>query len=213
MSATNPWAVAKTKSSGDGGGFEKAPPGNHLAVLVGIVDMGRQWSDGYQGAPGKFQRKAYFAWELVATPAAGGRNHVIGTDLTFSLNEKAKLCKWIESRRGVTIREGEPFDILSELGQPCLLNVVLKGEYPKVDGVAGLPKGIPVPAPQNTPFAWNLSEFVEGSPIVLPSWLPYYYGRPLAEQIAECEELKGKVPAGPQRPAAAATTSADPIPF
>src|SRR5687768_1016144 len=121
------WSMTANKG---GGGSVKAPAGNHRAVLVGIFDMGRQWQDGFQGAEGKWQHRAYFVWELVDEPIAGtAKNHVIGIDLTLSLNEKAKLRKWIEARTGKAIPDGTPFDPTTELGQPCMLNVVMKGDY------------------------------------------------------------------------------------
>lgn len=185
------WTQTAKKGGGDQG-FEKPPAGNHLAVLVAIVDMGTQTVSGFQGAPDKDQHRAYFVWELVACKTSSGvANHVIGIDLNLSLNEKAKLRKWIEARTGKVIPDGADYNVLSELGQPCLLNVVMKGEYPKVEGVAGVPAGIPVPAAQLKPFAWSLDDYRKTNTIDLPHWLPYFYGNPIADAIRGCKELKG----------------------
>lgn len=188
-------AWSMTAGKGQGGGTEKAPPGNHVAVLVGIFDMGRQWQEPFdKSKEGYYQHRAYFVWELVNEQIAGttGKNHVIGIDLTLSLNEKAKLRKWVEARTGRVIPDGSAFDPTTELGQPCMLNVVEKNGYPKVEGVAAVPKGTTVPGPTYTPVAVLLSEFEAGTPI--PDWCPWLYGSPLADHINACEEIGGDRP-------------------
>ncbi len=205
-----------TPSKGGSGGAVKAPAGNHLAVLVGIFDMGHQ-EDDFDPNKVRWQHRAYFVWELVGEPIAGtNKNHVIGIDLTLSLNEKAKLRKWIEARTGKPIPDGVPFDPTSELGQACFLNVIEKNGYPKVDGVAAVPKGIPVPKSSYAPVAVTLSEFKAGTAI--PDWCPWLYGNELAEHIKASRELGGAKPrpkkAGAVAPAGDATdNSDDPIPF
>lgn len=196
-----------TKSGGGGeGGFAKAPPGNHPAVLVAIVDMGTQLQDGYQGAPSKWMKRAFFVWELVHERVEGtkDRNHLIGFDLTVSLNEKAKLRKFIEARSNTLIPEGADYDITQELGKPCLLNVIMKGSYPKVDGVSALPKGMTCPAPQNKPYLWTLDkDYKAAGKIELPDWIPWLYGKPLRDHISGCKEIVGTgSTAAPNGPAA-----------
>ena len=177
-------------SKGAGEGIAKAPAGNHPAVLVAIVDMGTQKSD-FQGQE-KWQRRAFFVWELVNENVAGfkDKHHVIAIDLTLSLNEKAKLRKWIEARTGKPLPDGADFDAADELGKPCLLNVIEKGGYPKIDAMTAFPKGFPIPTPQQQPFSWSLDTYqANGGQINLPDWLPWFYGRPLAETIKECKEI------------------------
>lgn len=194
------WAMKASKSNGEGG-FEKAPPGNHPARLVAMIDLGTHWQDGYQGAAGKHQHRLYFVYELVTKKMSGkvDTNHVIAIDLTLSMNEKAKMRKWVESRLGRKLADNEVYDIADELGQPVLLNVQMKGEYPKIEGVGAVPDGFQVPDPQNKPVAWQLGD----DPAALPSWLPYLYGRAIPDVIADSEEMKnGDYPppgvAGPQ---------------
>lgn len=196
----------KASKGGEGGQFEKPPAGNHPAALVAIVDMGTQKQE-YQGEV-KWQRRAFLVWELTQEVMSGStQKHVIGIDLTLSLTDKSKLRKWIEARSGKPIPDGGEYDITSELGQPCLLNVVEKNGYPKIDGVSAMPRGIPVTAPSRKPFAWSLEEYQEGTPIVLPDWIPWLYGRPLADWIAECKELTN---GGESRPRANVTPPSKP---
>src|SRR5262245_53647672 len=111
------------KPSKGGDGFEKAPPGNHPAILVGVIDMGHQRTE-YAGKE-KWQRRAFFIWELTNEKMSGtkDRNHLIGIDLTISLSEKAKLRQWVESRTGKNLGNDD-YDIRQELGKPCFLAVV-----------------------------------------------------------------------------------------
>ncbi len=180
----------KANKSGDGEGFAKAPAGNHPAVLVAIIDMGTQKND--FGGEVKWQHRAFFVWELTSEVVEGtkDKHHLIGIDLTLSLNEKAKLRKWIEARTGKPLADGAEFDAASELGKPCLLNVIEKGGYPKIDAVTAFPKGFPEPKPQQQPFSWSLQTYMDnGGQINLPDWLPWYYGRAIAETIKECKEI------------------------
>ena len=180
-----------TASSG-GGKTEKAPPGNHLAVLVAVVDLGTQEHD-YQGKV-SWRRDVYLCWELAGEQIAGTtKNHLIGTAVTMSLNDKATLRKWVEARTGRKITEGEKYDLSAELGQPCLLNVVAnQSGYPRVEGVAAVPKGLPAPKPTYEPFACSLEEFQAGKD--LPDWLPWHYGSQLAEHVKASREIGGAKP-------------------
>lgn len=206
-------------SNGTGGGTERAPAGNHPAVLVAIVDLGTQWNEGYQGGGGKWQHKAYFVWELVGKKQTGfkDRNHIIGIDLTLSFNEKAKLRKWVESRTGKKIPDGADFDILGELGQPCLLNVVMNKDYPKIEGVSAIPDGLTMAPALLKPAAWELDEKNLGA---IPEWCPWLYGVAIPDVVRQCKELGGK--AGPSGKGGGATgagngsapqTQADDVPY
>ncbi len=185
-SSASPWTVTTT-SRGEGD-FAKPPAGNHPAVLVAIVDMGTQ-EDDYQGEK-KESHRAYFVWELVSEKAPSGKNFVIGIDLTVSMHEKAKLRKWIEARLGRKLSDETPYVVSEELGKTCLLNVVMKNGYPRIEGLGPLPKGMTCPAPDYTPFAWTIAD-AKGGSITLPSWLPYFYGKPIGDTIRDCKELRG----------------------
>lgn len=172
--------VWKRKASVSAGEFDKAPPGNHPAVLVAIIDLGVQENE-YQGVK-RYDERAYFCWELTSEKSTTGKNHLIGIDLTVSMNEKAKLRKWIEAWRGKKLVEGEDFDITKLLGQKCLLSVAEKNGYPKVEGVGAVPKGMNVNAPEHTPILWDIDADEGKTPI--PEWLPWLYGSKLADVVA-----------------------------
>lgn len=173
---------------------EKAPIGNHPAVLVAIIDMGNQWQRGFSGEPGKWAHRAFFVWELVAEKKSNGFNHTLGIDLTMSFHEKSKLRKLIEARTGkkfmdVTAAKADAI-VSAEIGQACLLNVVNnKGGYPIIDGVGALPKGMTCPPPKNTP---TTIPFVKGATPDIPEWVPWLFGKKIADRIAESKENGGK---------------------
>ena len=192
MTTATGWKVPATRSNG-GGDFEKAPAGNHPAILVSIIDLGTQKVDGFQGAPAKMMRRAYFVWELVNERMSGSnRNHTIAIDLTVSLNEKAKLRKWIEARTGKPVPDGGEFDIAGELGQPCLLNVVVSPKgYPKIEGMSAVPKGMTIPNPTYKITATRIEDNKATGKIVVPEWVPYLYGENLFDVIKRASELDG----------------------
>lgn len=187
------WTQKANKSNGEG--FEKAPAGNHPAVLVAMIDMGTQ-ENNFQGTI-KWEHRAYFVYELVSCKKQSdpAHNHLIATDLNVTLNEKAKLRKWIEARTGRQIPDGVEYDISQEVGQPCLLNVVMKGDFPKIEGLGSVPTGLPVPPPQYKPMTMTLDEFRKGAPI--PDWVPWIFGEKLADRINRCQEISGKGPSAP----------------
>jgi hypothetical protein len=196
-------------SKGGDGNFERAPAGNHPAVLIGLIDMGTQ-ENNYQGNV-TWQHRAYFVYELVMEKMTTfpGKNHILAIDLTVSMNEKAKLRKWVEARTGKQIPDGVEYDISQELGQPVLLNVVLnKDGYPKIESVGSVPKGMTVPAPQNKPVIMSLEDF-KGTGRV-PEFCPWLYGEKLEDHIKRAQEITGK---GTNQPApATAPPSVVPVP-
>ncbi len=179
----------------NGGGGERPPVGNHMAVCVAVIDMGHQ-EHSYQGQPPTWKRNVYLLWELVGEKIAGtkDKNHVIGAALTLSFHEKAQLRKWVEARTGQKISNGTEYDISAELGQACLLNVVNNEKgYPRIEGVAALPKGLPIP-PATYPLTLLTIEdiIVEGKDP--PEWVPYHMGSPLIDHIKASREMGGAKP-------------------
>lgn len=204
------WTIPKSGA----GKTEKPPAGNHLAILVGLFDMGKQWQEPFNPAKDKgyWAWRAFFVWELTGEEIAGtGKNHVIGIDLSLSTGDRSKLRKWVEARTGRPLVE--PFDPTTELGQACLLNVIEKNGYPKVDGMAALPKGMPVPKPTYPVTALSLDDFKGGTPV--PEWVPYLYGSPLEEHIRACQEIGGAKPQPKKKdaPAPAAESKFEDAPF
>lgn len=207
------WTATANKSDGKGGGFEKAPPGNHPAVLVGMIDLGNQWQDPYGGeGEGRWEHRLYYVFELVTKKRASvAGNHLIAIDLKLSMHEKAKMRQWVESRTGVKIKDGEQYDVSKELGQPCLLQVVEKNGYPRIAGLMGIPEGLPVPPAMTKPVAWKLDA---NNIDAIPEWVPFLYGQSIKEVVRNCKEIKGDRKAQPAAPPAGEPhLPADNVPF
>lgn len=193
----------KTKvSSGGGGDFERCPVGNHPAVCVAVLGAGTR-TEQFQGDPAKDVSKLVLVWEAEADGEDGqSKRYFIPKEYTISLNEKAALRKllegWFPQRK---LNEGEEVDLARLAGQPCLLTVVDKNGYPRVDSARPLVKGM-------TPLAANVKTLVwdvdGGTPPPKDAWLPYVWGKPMADYLRECHELGGK---GAGQPAGAGAAS------
>ena len=208
------------KPPGSGGGTEKPPVGNHLAVLVGLFELGHHWRVNKKPKTpkdvGYWEQRAHFVWELVGEKIAGTtKNHVIAAEVTLSLGENANLRKWVKARTGVDPLLVPGWSVVSELGQPCMLNVVAvksktsDKEYANVGGMAAVPnvlKGV-VPKPGYTPVAIPVEDLLAGAPV--PEWCPWSFGRPIQDKVRESRENGGKPPAdAPPVPA----TDPEPVP-
>lgn len=175
-----------------GGKKEKPPVGNHLAVCVAIIDMGDQEQTAKKNGVEElyWAHRAYFIWELCDEQIAGtGKNHVIGADLTLTMSDRGKLPQWVKARCGVVVTKD--WNPLSELGQPCMLNVVPNGDYVNVGGMAGLAKSLAANPPKPTyPLtSVSLEEFREGKAI--PEWVPWLFGNPVEAYLRASREMGG----------------------
>jgi hypothetical protein len=183
----------KATTGGGGGEYDIAPAGNHVAVLVALIDLGTQENSGkFQSKPA---RRVQLVWELTAEKSEKtGHNVTIGRDYPVYFNEKAGLRQMIEGWFGKTFQADQEFDLEKLVGQPCMVNVVHKkagsgNDYAKVEGVKGLPKGLPKPAPTLPFTVWYIGC---GKPIPDAEWIPWIVGKPVKDVIAKSPEFQGK---------------------
>lgn len=156
-----------------GEGFERCPPGLHLARCYRVIDLGTQKSE-YMGES-KFQRKVMIGWEIHGTNEAGkslsmndGRPYSIFKNYTLSWSDKAKLRQDLQSWRGrpFSPEEMRRFDLKNILGAWCMLNVIEReGQngniYSNVNGIAPVPSMIKqngLPQGANKLEIFNLTE-------------------------------------------------------
>ncbi len=201
---------------GHGVGHVRAPAGNHIAVCVGLIDLGTQWQDPFQGGAGgdkgHWAHKVYMVWELVNERIAGTeKNHVIACDLTLSLHEKAKFRHIVEGRTGKRLSAESEVDPAAELGQACMLNVLEKNGYPRVSTVGALPKGIPVGKASYPLTSVTIEAFISGAAVV-PEWVPYLFGCSVEDHMRASQEMGGPKPVSKGKGSAPPPPSA-PIPF
>ena len=139
--------MAISVSEGTGKQMELAPAGTHAAVLADVFDMGLQ-----ETAYGD-KHKVMLSW-LIDKKMSDGRPFMVSDWPTASLNEKARLRKYIEGWRGpLSAADVKTLaaDIELVIGEPCLLSVIHKennkGEMRAyVNGAMALPDGMTAPA-------------------------------------------------------------------
>ena len=192
-SPPNPFVVEASDSGGSG---EVPSEGVHPAVLIGLVGLGT-FTESYQNKE-YTTAKVMFVFELSNEMKADGDPHVLGFgyNLPPKLSKKSNLRKLIEQWRGKAMADTESLDMMKMLGAACQMNLAHAKSsndktYAKMLGVMPLPKGMAAPKPWNETFAWSrgMGDFHP------PAWMPYLYGRPVEEVIADSHEAKGTLPA------------------
>lgn len=153
------------KDSGNGGTFEQAPIGTHVARCVKLIDIGTHRNE-YQGQV-NFKRQIIVGWELpnelIQTGDYAGQPFMLSKFYTASLNEKAILRQHLKSWRGRDFTEAElqAFDLKNILGAPCMVSVLHKEKDGRaaIGGVMALPKGMAVPEQINPSLYFSLDAF------------------------------------------------------
>ncbi len=152
---------------------EPVPAGMYPARLYKIIHYGTI-PGGYEG---KLTNTIRLEWELptkmkVFDPAKGEQPLSISKEYTLSMNEKANLCKDVESWEGKKFEldsEVEKYNILDLIGKECMINVAHKtakssgNVYSYVASVSPMPEGMECPMAINPPFIFDYDEnFDEG---------------------------------------------------
>jgi hypothetical protein len=138
----------------DSGDFRPAPAGTHLAVCVGIIDLGTSDSE-YQGAVRR-RNQIIIRWELPDALMDDGQPFLVSAWFTNSLNEKSTLRHALETWRGreFTPKELQGFDLESILGKQCMLSIIHKDGKARVNAVMAAPQGTPKRTCYNLPSAF-----------------------------------------------------------
>jgi hypothetical protein len=132
--------------------YVKCPEGQHIARLVGLIDMGTQ-EIVWQGET-KLKKKLYLQYEVYPEGEDGqvetdkeGKFFLIGQDFTSNLSDKGKLLPFINSWRGKPLEAADfPFDFSRMLGKYCLMTVVHNKSkdgtktYANINGISPVPK-------------------------------------------------------------------------
>lgn len=182
------------KVSDNGGDFEQAPAGTHVARCVRLIDIGTQFGE-YQGKPNA-ARKVVVTWELpnerMTDGEYAGKPFLVNKWYTASIGEKANLRKDLVNWRGreFTDEELKGFDVKNILGATCMLSLTPneKGKI-RVTGVMKLPKGTEAPAQVNPPLYFSL-ERDEFSQPVFAALSEYWQGE--IKKSPEWADLQGK---------------------
>lgn len=157
--------------------------GTYLAVCVGIVDLGEQYSDAFK----KYNDRQIFIWEIPSqTVQIDGEEkpRFLNKEFTSSLHEKSDLHKMLVSWRGKAFTEQEladgedgfmRFSVLDMLGAGCFLQVIVdekdSGIYNKITSVIGLPVGMDAPTAKTTPYSFDVDTWDDETFKTLPDWI------------------------------------------
>ena len=148
-------------------------PGVYMAVCVGVVDLGEQYSELYKS----YSNKVKFVWALPSeTIEIDGKTEERQLSREFSVATKknSKLRTFLGgwNSKNYSDEEFMELDLFDQIGKPCQLNVVLNdtGEYANVDSIMPLPKGFPAPESKTAFFTWDMDAWDDAVFEKLPAW-------------------------------------------
>ena len=149
-------------------------PGVYMAVCVGFIDLGEQYSEKFKS----YSSKGMYVWELPGeTIEIEGEQkpRQLSKEFTISGSSKSNLRKFIESWNGKSYGDEEfmDFDLFDQVGKPCQLNVVLNEtkEYANVDNLMPIPRGFPAPTTDTEQIRWDMDKWDDTVFEKLPEWI------------------------------------------
>lgn len=148
-----------------GSDFESAPTGTHLARCIGLIGIGTREKE-WQGKS-RLSNEIIVTWELPNETMKDGRPFTVSQFYTRSLADKANLRHALKNWRGrdFTLEELQAFELKNVLDKGCQVVCSAKDNGKVyVTAVAGLPKGVELPARVNDlryfdVEEWNDDEF------------------------------------------------------
>ena len=149
-------------------------PGVYMAVCIGFVDLGEQYSEKFKS----YSNKGMYIWELPGeTIEVDGemKPRQLSKEFAISASNKSNLRKFIESWNGKSYSDEEflEFDLFDQIGKPCQLNVVLNEtkEYANVDNLMPIPRGFPAPTTDTKLIRWDMEIWDDSVFSELPEWI------------------------------------------
>lgn len=143
-----------------GSDFESAPAGTHLARCIGLIGIGTREKE-YQGKS-RMSNELIVIWELPNETMKDGRPFTVSQFYTRSLADKANLRHALRNWRGrdFTLDELVKFELKNVLDKGCQV-VCSQKDNGKVyvTSVAGLPKGVELPARVNDLRYFDVDEW------------------------------------------------------
>lgn len=171
--------------------FPKAPEGQHISQLVGLIDLGSQKIE-FQGVA-KFRPKIYLQFEVYPENENGtvitgddGSFFLVGQDYTVVMTDNSKILPFINSWRGKPLEEADfPFDFSRLLGRYGLMNIVHNKSSDGTKSYANI--GSITPVPKKLAYAAN-----GDSILPLSSTKPWFFDmdNPDWEGMLKLMELK-----------------------
>lgn len=148
-------------------------PGVYMAVCVGVVDLGEQYSEKFKN----YANKVKIVWALPGeTIELDGKaeERQLSKEFTVSASKKGSLRGFLQSWNGRSYTDEEfvELELNDQLGKPCQLQVVLNDtkEYSNVENIMQIPKGMPVPVSKTALFSWDMDKWDDAAFEALPEW-------------------------------------------
>jgi hypothetical protein len=175
---TMAWDTETTNQSAGGGDRSVPSAENHLAVTIGLVDLGHH--DNTYNNQTSVLRKILFLWEIMDEEKPDGGPFVMDMEVSWmpKLGKRSALRKMLEGWRGKPYDEGERPNLPALVGKPCLLNIghgQSQGDntFAKILGISPPMRGTQIPAPTLSTFLWDLKD--NGTDVRFPEWLKGRY--------------------------------------
>lgn len=141
---------------------EQPPEGTHLARWVQVTRLGLQPGFMWQGEQTENAYKIELTYELVAEDMKDGRPFWVSEEVTDTDNEKGKLYQRMLAG-GVGLEDASAL-----INKSCMVSIKHNEKgYAKINNVAGVPSGIPVPELRNPS---NIFDIYSDTPDVDTFW-------------------------------------------
>ena len=148
-------------------------PGVYMAVCVGVVDLGEQYSEAFKS----YSNKVKFVWALPGeTIEMDGKTEErqLSREFAVATKKNSKLRTFLSgwNSKNYSDEEFMELDLFDQIGKACQLNVVLNdtGEYANVDSIMPIPKGFPSPVSKTAFFTWDMENWNDAVFEKLPEW-------------------------------------------
>jgi len=184
-------------SKPEGGDFELAPSGTHIARCYMVIDEGIQKTNFGD------KHMIRIGWELSNELMADGRPFVVGKEYNANLHADSNLTKDLTSWRGRAFTDEElaGFDLFKVAGAPCMITIIHnpKGDrtFANVSSVTSLPKGTPVPILANEKIIFSLAEPEQAAFQKIPEWIRKKISSGSASTQQQSQPQQQTPPAGP----------------
>lgn len=172
-------------------------PGVYMAACVGVIDLGKQYSEKFKN----YSDKIMLSFELIGeTVEIDGEQkpRQISRIFTFAKGARSGLRKFLQSWDGVTLNDEqmENEDLSQRLGRTCQLQIVLNETKDKanIDNIMALPKGLKLDKPQSEMILFDLDEFDQATFDKLSEWTQETIkkSRQWANEHASTETIEAK---------------------
>jgi len=167
------------KAEGNMEDFPLVPEGVHLAVLYQIADIGLQ--EVFWAGEKKIKPKCYLTFEIPGCRLEDNRPMAISQMYTVSLHENATLSEHLEiwfGKKFTPEQREAGFDLRKLLGRACQISVIHNKSakdnkvYANINGIMGLPEGMPAPAKPENPVVWyDCDDHDQEAFDALPAWI------------------------------------------